>query len=642
MSESYPRRDQARGIWKIGDITKNIKGDGTYPGSIGGDRAIFFGGWAPGGGNNIIDFVEVTTTGNATDFGDMTSARYGGSAFSDGVRAGMYVATSPVTAIDYVHVSTTGNAADFGDATVARLYSFGASTKTKGYSAGGRTPSLSDVIEFVTVASVGNGTDFGDLHAGQEKAGSGNNHVRALYGGGAAPSNTNAIGFYELTSSGNSVDFGDLTRSESYMSGSSSNTKVVFGGGSPGVNTMDEVTIGHLGNAIDFGDLTVAREAASGTGNMRRGLFAGGYASDSSNVIDYITFSTRANAIDFGDLTVARGYGDFATSQSNSGIEEFNPRAPELYSPTGKVVPRGGGAGQIGLIVGGEDGPGNNLTSVEFLIISTLGNSQDFGNMDVGSRDHAVVSSSTRLLKGGSSSPALSNAIGSIEFSTKGNGADFGDLTEARRNPGGFSNTTRGLFAGGSGTPGSNTMKNIIDYVTIASFGNATDFGDLTSARRCSNSGAGSSTRALFSGGTTPGTSDYVNTIDYVTTGSTGNATDFGDLTVARSYGSALSSSTRAVYCAGQSPSASNVIDYVTTASTGNATDFGDSTVARANMARLSNSTRGVFASGYVSPGMQNVIDYITIGSTGNAIDFGDVVTARSTDGQSNGHGGLS
>ena len=222
MANSYPRRDQARGIWKINDITKNIKGDGTYPGSIGGDRAIFFGGWAPGGGNNIIDFVEVTTTGNATDFGDMTSARYGGSAFSDGVRAGMYGATSPVTVIDYVHVSTTGNAADFGDATVARLYSFGASTKTKGYSAGGRTPSLSDVIEFVTVASVGNGTDFGDLHAGQEKAGSGNNHVRALYGGGAAPSNTNAIGFYELTSSGNSVDFGDLTRSESYVSGSSS------------------------------------------------------------------------------------------------------------------------------------------------------------------------------------------------------------------------------------------------------------------------------------------------------------------------------------------------------------------------------------------------------------------------------------
>ena len=38
---------------------------------------------------------------------------------------------------------------------------------------------------------------------------------------------------------------------------------------------------------------------------------------------------------------------------------------------------------------------------------------------------------------------------------------------------------------------------------------------------------------------------------------------------------------------------------------------------------------------------MVNVIDYITIASTGNAADFGDVLTATSTNGQSNGHGGL-
>ena len=31
MGESYPRRDQARGLWKINDITKNIKEEGTYP-----------------------------------------------------------------------------------------------------------------------------------------------------------------------------------------------------------------------------------------------------------------------------------------------------------------------------------------------------------------------------------------------------------------------------------------------------------------------------------------------------------------------------------------------------------------------------------------------------------------------------------
>ena len=31
MAESYPRRNQARGLWKINDINKNIKELGTFP-----------------------------------------------------------------------------------------------------------------------------------------------------------------------------------------------------------------------------------------------------------------------------------------------------------------------------------------------------------------------------------------------------------------------------------------------------------------------------------------------------------------------------------------------------------------------------------------------------------------------------------
>ena len=45
--------------------------------------------------------------------------------------------------------------------------------------------------------------------------------------------------------------------------------------------------------------------------------------------------------------------------------------------------------------------------------------------------------------------------------------------------PGATSNTIRGIFAGGY-VPGSN--HNSIDFVTIATTGNAQDFGDLTAA----------------------------------------------------------------------------------------------------------------------------------------------------------------
>ena len=65
----------------------------------------------------------------------------------------------------------------------------------------------------------------------------------------------------------------------------------------------------------------------------------------------------------------------------------------------------------------------------------------------------------------------------------------------------------RGVFAGGD------PLTNTIDYVTITTTGNATDFGDLTQSKQVSSSGA-SSTRGLFSGGYT---GSATNVIEYIT-----------------------------------------------------------------------------------------------------------------------------
>ena len=70
------------------------------------------------------------------------------------------------------------------------------------------------------------------------------------------------------------------------------------------------------------------------------------------------------------------------------------------------------------------------------------------------------------------------------------------------------------------------SITNIIEFATIATRGNATNFGDLTQARR-GVSGASSSVRACFSGGSTPSS---VLTIDYIEIATGGNAVDFGDL----------------------------------------------------------------------------------------------------------------
>ena len=82
-----------------------------------------------------------------------------------------------------------------------------------------------------------------------------------------------------------------------------------------------------------------------------------------------------------------------------------------------------------------------------------------------------------------------------------------------------------------------------------------------------------------------------------------------------------------------------DVIDYITIASTGNATDFGDLTQERNRITAVSSSIRAVLGTGVTG---LNAVDYITIASTGNAIDWGDLnVNAEYKGSASNSHGGI-
>ena len=75
-----------------------------------------------------------------------------------------------------------------------------------------------------------------------------------------------------------------------------------------------------------------------------------------------------------------------------------------------------------------------------------------------------------------------------------------------------------------------------IDYVTISTLGDATDFGNLTQAKGVGG-GVASSTRVLAFGGGHPPT--YRDSIEYVQIMSTGDAIDFGDLNSAGEWSSA-------------------------------------------------------------------------------------------------------
>ena len=308
-----------------------------------------------------------------------------------------------------------------------------------------------------------------------------------------------------------------------------------------------------------------------------------------------------------------------------------------MVMPSGPTEFRGGrGRG----VILNQSNPGLT-TQNDFITIATTGNSQDFGNQSVARYSKGSFASATRGFDAGGSTPTLETDIEYVTISSQGGGNDFGDLQTARSYPAGASNATRGIIAAGSVNPTPGTQTNSIEFVTMASRGEASSFGDLTLARTyMSGAGCQSTTRGIFAGGHPMNT----NLIDFVLFSTGGTATKFGELTLARSGISAGSNATRGIFAGGSDGAANagvNVIDFITMATEGNATDFGDATTANFRWmgAGMYSATRGVHCGGYPAT---NTIQFITVATEGNAQDFGDLRQSVSNSGNSSDvHGGL-
>ena len=108
--------------------------------------------------------------------------------------------------------------------------------------------------------------------------------------------------------------------------------------------------------------------------------------------------------------------------------------------------------------------------------------------------------------------------------------------------------------------------------------------------------GACDGTYGVFGAGRSS-TTQYHNTIDYITTATPGNATDFGDMSTATRYSAAVSDKTSLLVHAGGDSSDGLRIDKFTIASTGNAADWGDLDAQKGNYYRAlstSNSHGGL------------------------------------------------
>ena len=248
------------------------------------------------------------------------------------------------------------------------------------------------------------------------------------------------IEFYNIMTTGNSQEFGDLTESRHNTDSCASETRAINTGTGAYNNTIDYITMASQSDGIDFGDLSTANRAYLGAlASSTRGVFGGGFQhpspSSSVDVIDYIEIATIGNALDFGNLSAAK----------NS--------VGAVSSPTRGVFSGGSSPGII-----------------EYITIASKGDAiTDALPYDAGTTTGA--SNSVKALF------ETDKGIFSLNISSLGNQEYFGDLTTTREDASCASSPTRICFAGGIGSP---DTFNVIDYVTIASTGNAIDFGDIS------------------------------------------------------------------------------------------------------------------------------------------------------------------
>lgn len=296
----------------------------------GSDTAFYAGGGGYSGTSNVIDYWNIDTLGNATDFGDLAepTGELGSCASTTrGVIFGGYGATTdaPLNTIQYITLASTSNTTDFGDlTTAARYFPAGFNSPTRGVRVGGYTTTQLNVIDYITIATTGNATDFGDTNvANIWLAGHGNSSAtRGVYG-------ATTYEYVTIATTGNGAAFGSPLIATNYRTGHGSSTRGLIAGGDGGDYgryDIEYITIATLGNGTDFGDLIQNGIAKVSASTPTRCTFEGGYRGVPGvaggpfyyNTIEYVTIDSLGNGTDFGDLTVARGFGD-GTSGGNGG-----------------------------------------------------------------------------------------------------------------------------------------------------------------------------------------------------------------------------------------------------------------------------------------------------------------------------------
>ena len=264
--------------------------------------------------SNVIEKFPFSADTNASDVGDLTTARYdaSGQSSSDyGYTSGGTPASNPTNVIDKFPFATDANASDVGDLTASRFGAGGQSSAAYGYgytSGGWLFPGYSNTIDRFSFSSDGNATGAGNLSIGRYKTAGQSSTDYGYDSAGYNPTypyaKSRIYKFPFASTFSYTSTVGSLTVSRIYSPAGQSSTDYGYNSGGyspPYSNVIDKFPFASDANATDVGDLTIARYAPAGQSSEDYGYTSGGIPV--TDRIDKFPFASDANATDVGNLT---------------------------------------------------------------------------------------------------------------------------------------------------------------------------------------------------------------------------------------------------------------------------------------------------------------------------------------------------
>jgi hypothetical protein len=266
---------------------------------------------------STIDYIAISTTSNAINYGDLTRIMGQSAGVSSATRGFVIGGMTP----DDVHaesnvfslrskgVVTNGMKFYFTNTPSERKGMCGLSSSTRGVICSGFNFSFSSEVgmSYMTFASFGFITDFGSLGTARGNSGSVMSTTRGIIVCGETSNNvtTSASEYITIATTGAGTNFGNNNNSVASLASASSNTRGVIAGG--GITGISYYTIATTGTGTNFGDQAVSQNGQSGTSNGTRGVFSGGRSGSTMQTrMDYITIASTGNTTSFGNLDVAR------------------------------------------------------------------------------------------------------------------------------------------------------------------------------------------------------------------------------------------------------------------------------------------------------------------------------------------------